>query len=674
MSGVDVPCGRDLELEAASLGAAAAEVDGRSISPMLCAQPEGALGLSAEQLLAAPGWLYELKLDGVRIIVDRRDDDVALTYRKSRDATPHYPEVVSAIRALGPRRLVLDGEVVAFDETGRPNFQRLAQRIHLDRPREVAAAMARVPVTYLAFDLLAIGERDLRALPLAVRKALLAALLGPRADGDAGTVRMLDHLDSGGASLFEMCRRERLEGLVAKRAESPYREGPKRTGDWVKVKCDKDAEFVVVGWTMGESNRGRLGALDLAAYDGDALVVRGKVGSGLDERTIDRLLPRLEALEVAELCAQGKVDRAARGRRFVRPEIVVSVRYLGWSDDGRLRFPVFRGVRNDVSPTECTAGPEASPADDLPEADAPERPADASASRRVGISNRSRRIWSEQNITKGELCDYYEAMAPTLLPYLRDRPVVLVRYPFGLHGKHFHQWNIPKWTPSWVRYAPLRSESREMTVFLVDDVDTLLFIMNIGCIPIHITGGRVTDAEHCDFFTIDLDVGSATLAKAVTLARTLREICDALGLPTFVKTSGQTGLHVLVALGPKVAFSTARALADVLARLLCERHPGDATVEPVVQKRGARVFIDVGQTHPLRTIVAPYSVRAWPGATVSAPLAWDEVNGDLDPSRYHLRSIRRRLDEIGDPMSGLLAARPEVLAAVGRLETLLRSR
>jgi bifunctional non-homologous end joining protein LigD len=265
-------------------------------------------------------------------------------------------------------------------------------------------------------------------------------------------------------------------------------------------------------------------------------------------------------------------------------------------------------------------------------------------------------------------------MAPTLLPYLRDRPVVLVRYPFGLHGKHFHQWNIPRWTPSWVRYAPLRSESREMTVFLVDDVDTLLFIMNIGCIPIHVTGGRVTQADHCDFFTIDLDLGSASLQTAVKIARTLRELCDRLGLPTFPKTSGQTGLHVVVALGPGVAFATARALAELLARLLCDRHPDAATVETAVDKRGARVYIDVGQTHPLRTIVAPYSVRAWPGATVSAPLTWDEVDDKLDPARFTLRTMAARLDAVGDPMRGVLDARPEVHAAVCRLEALVTGR
>ncbi len=650
-----------IEQEAAELGAPRGSVDTRALVPMLCA-PSGAK-------LDDPERLYELKLDGVRIVADKHGAQVALRYRNGRAATTTYPEIARAVRALAPERVVLDGEIVAFDAHGKPSFERLAPRIHARRPEDVARSRREVVVTYLVFDLLQIGERVLVDLPLRDRKRLLAEVVVGR-----GLIRALDHLEGEGRPLYDLCRAERLEGLVAKRSDSKYRPGPGRGSDWVKIKCERDDEFVIVGYIEGRGGRKRLGALDLASYVGDRLVVRGKVGSGLDDRAIDALLERLAPLEVDAQPAEGELSRESGKRHFVKPELVASVRFLGWTSDGHLRAPVFRGLREDVEARSCAAAPPAEtlarPADE-PVVDEP-----VAAATRVVVSNRDKVFWPDDGYTKGDLCDYYASVSSALLPFLRARPVVLVRYPDGIEGKHFFQWNAPRGTPDWIRTLQLRDDEdavhHQKCVFLVDDVDSLLHIVNLGSIPLHVLASRSDSLDHCDFITFDFDIGEQPFKHAVTLALALRELLEDIGLSGFPKTSGQSGLHVLVPLGPGVGFDVAKMLVELLGRLVVDRYPGIATMERRVSKRGPRVYVDTGQTGRSRTIVAPWSVRAWPGASVSTPLAWEELHLALDPTRFTIATVPARLAELGDPMRTMLDARPDVARAVARLERRVR--
>lgn len=327
------------------LGAPAAHVDGTRLYPMLCERE------AKESSLAQKGWLYELKLDGVRVVADKRGTTVRLGYRKLRDATEAYPEIAAALARMTEERLVLDGEIVAFDDQGRPDFQRLQTRIH-----GLARRTKPEPVMYVVFDVLAVGDHDVRGFPIEARKEILGAVM----DGVDPTFLRAHSTFPEGQTLFALCKEHGLEGVVAKKLGSPYRTG-ERGLDWRKVKVEEDAELVVLGWTEGESTRSRLGALDLGAYDGDRLVFRGRVGSGLDEATIDALLPWLLANEVAAQVAQGKYSPKPR-RHHCKPELVVSIRYGGFSHEGGdvgavLRFPVFRGVRPDVEPRECTLAP-----------------------------------------------------------------------------------------------------------------------------------------------------------------------------------------------------------------------------------------------------------------------------------------------------------------------------
>jgi len=647
-----------IEARAAELGAPQRALDVTRREPMLTAL-QGAR-------LDDPERIYELKLDGVRIVADKQGGSVTLRYRNGGVCSANYPEIARAVETLPGERLVLDGEIVAFDERGRPRFQRLGSRIQSRRPLDIARAVAETPVKYLVFDLLAIGERDLTELGLLDRKRLLRELVRGK-----GLIQALDHIEGRGVELFAFCGQEELEGVVAKKKDSAYRFGPRRSEDWVKIKREREDDFVVVGWVAGKGNRGALGAVCIASYRGDTLVYRGRAGSGLNDDTMRRLEKLLLEREVTEPPVEQPLPEEAKGARWVRPELVVSVSYAGFSDDQRLRHPVFRGLRSDVAPESCTAAP--SDEREVFAAQAPEpEPEPEPLARRGGLklSNRDKVFWEREGYTKGDLLRYYESVAPVLLPFLAERPVVLVRHPDGIGGKMFYQWNVPAGTPDWIRRMTLEDPDepgKVKHVFLIDDVDSLLYVINLGCIPLHVLGFRAQTRQLCDFITFDLDLGDQPFSRAIELALTLREILTELGLPAYVKTSGQGGLHVLTPLGPDVSFDTAKLLVELIGRIATARHAQVATMERRVDKRGGRMYVDTGQTGPSRTIVSPYSVRAYPGATVSTPLFWNELSGALEPSRLTIMTVPSRVAELRDPFAGFLDERPDIPEAIRRL-------
>ena len=658
----------ELEAEAEAMGAVRAPLDASGLTPMLCA--------STGAELFDEDRIYELKIDGVRIVADKHERDVALRYRNGRAASSSYPEIARAVAALAPARVVLDGEVVAFDAQGRPSFQRIAPRIHAERPLDVRAAMNGVSVSYLVFDLLALNDFDLRGLPLSARKSLLMKLIHGR-----GYVRALDHLQGDGRPLFDLCRAERLEGVVAKRADSPYRPGPGRTEDWVKIKSERDDEFVVIGFMRGKGGRTALGALCVASYSGERLLYRGRVGSGLDAASLSSLEQALAASRIEAFPASGSPPADAKGALWVRPEMVISVRFLGFTEgEPRLRAPVFRGLRTDIQPGDCRAAPpseliEEVPAQVSPSAETLAPLATESRRTRVVITNPKKVFWPDEGYTKGDLCAYYAAIAEVMLPFLRERPVVLVRYPDGIAGKNFFQWNVPVGTPDWIERIELVDEDdptkQRKTLFLLDSVDALVHIANLGCIPLHVLAAQRGSRDQCDFLTVDFDIADRPFADAVRLALDLKGILDDTGLLGFPKTSGQRGLHVLVPLGPGVNFDTAKLLVELLGRLVTDKNPTLATMERRVSQRGSRVYVDTGQTGPSRTIVAPYSVRAYRGATVSAPISWEELHVALDTSRFNMLSMPGRVLAVGDPYANFMTVCPDVAAAVTALSRYL---
>ncbi len=644
----------DLEAECERLGALRARVDPATAGVMLAE--------SRDRPFSAEGWLFELKYDGFRVLASRDGATVALRYRSGADATSTWPEVASALRSLPCQRLLLDGEVVVLDPEGKPSFQGVQKRAMLSRPAEVERAAVERPATFFAFDLLGLDELDLRPLPLRERKAVLRRLL-PR----AGPLRYADHVETRGEDLFREARARGLEGVVAKRADAPYRAG--RSASWLKLRVQRAGDFAVVGFTEPSGSRSGFGALHLALHDGQGFVYAGSVGTGFAGEDLAAIRARLEPKRRGAPAFRGRVPPGRRDA-WVEPELVAQVRYLEWTEDGLLRQPVFERLREDKRPEECV---RSGTAEEPPPAPPPER----QAARAAALTNLDKVFWPEEGYTKGDLVEYYRAIAPWLLPYLRDRPLVLTRFPDGIAGKSFFQKDAPEWTPGWIRTARVWSEEtrRDIDHFLVDDVESLLHVVNLGTIPIHVWSSRLPDLARPDWAIIDLDPKGAPFAQVIDIAWALHDLCEAIGLPSFVKTTGQDGLHVLLPLGGQATHQQARDLALVLARQVARGLPDIATLERSLHARRGRVYLDCLQNGHGKTIAAPFSARPRPGATVSAPLAWSEVGRKLDPTRFTIRTLPARMRRLGaDPLRPVLDAAPDLVGALARLARLQEER
>jgi bifunctional non-homologous end joining protein LigD len=665
------------------------------------------LATLAERPFSDPAWLYEIKYDGVRVLAARHGDRVELYGRSGQNTTTRYPEVVRALRTLPVDRFVIDGEIVALDEAGRPSFQRLQPRMALTDPGESERLAARRPVIGVFFDCLMLDDRDLRGLPLVDRKECLRLLVPP-----LGAVRYGDHVVEHGEAFFDAASEQHLEGIVAKKARSLY--SGARTRDWIKIKCQRRQEFVIGGYTEPQGSRGHFGALHLGVYDGPAasprLVYVSKVGTGFDQAGLKAIREKLRPLARATPPFEAGATPTGRDHHWVEPRLVAEVRFTDWTDEGGLRHPTFLGLRDDKRPLECRREePEVMPEGELvgdpeqsstPEPKAPEPlPPDradrstrrgqrkqagvgglgggaaspvAPAPARFQPTNVKKIFWPAEGYTKGDLIAYYERVAPLMLPYLRDRPLVLTRFPDGITGKSFYQKDAPDFAPAWVRTERIysRDTERDIAYLVVDDVEMLRYVANSGAIPIHLWASRIPSLERPDWLVLDLDPKGAPFTDVVRVALALRRILDRLELPSYAKTSGATGLHILLPLGARYTYEQCRTFARLLAVMGVEAEPGISTVARPLRARGGKVYIDFGQNGHGQTIVAPYSLRPLPGAPASCPLEWREVTARLDPARFTLRSLPARFDKMDDPLRPVLGDGIDMAAALARIEAL----
>ncbi len=418
-----------------------------------------------------------------------------------------------------------------------------------------------------------------------------------------------------------------------------------------------------------------------------------KVGTGFDGPELERLWQRLEPLRQDSSPFDAGTP-AGRGHHWVEPRLVCEVRFTDWTRDGGIRHPTYVGLRDDVRPETCrremldaddwagdlervqteteiaaAAGPATPPEADADAAMSGTAPASRSASR-VRLTNLDKVFWPAEGYTKGDLVRYYDAIAPWLLPYLRDRPIVLTRYPDGIAGKSFFQKDAPEFAPDWVRTERVYSKDtdRDIDYFVVDDAEMLRYVANMGTIPIHVWSARVPTLERPDWLVLDLDPKGAPFTDVVRVAQAVHELLDDLELPSHVKTSGATGLHVLVPLGARYTHEQGRTLARLLATLVVEAVPDIATLARPLGARGGKVYVDFGQNGHGRTIAAPFSVRPRPGAPVSCPLDWREVTARLDPARFTIRTVPRRFAKRADPLAPVLGAGIDLAAALARME------
>ncbi len=628
------------------------------MKPMLCH--------TADEAFSKPGWIYELKYDGFRMIIARDGDDVLLRYRSGIDATKWYPDLEAAVRSLPFDQFVIDAEVVVFDDEGKPDFNRLQHRTMLQRTTDIMRAMYRHPAALAIFDLLAFNGYDLRGQPLLARKQLLRTMLPA-----AGPLRYVDHIEERGEAFFAAVANMQLEGVVAKKADSVYRSI--RSEQWLKIRVDNFSNFAVCGYTPPKGSRIGLGAFFLAVREGDTWVYAGRVGSGLNQQELDYAKERLDALPAWKPPFK---PPSKPGAKWVQPDLVVRVRYREWRRGMQVRLPIFIEFVEDVRAEDCLRPDDAG--DREPPA-TPEVVDDIESTRRVQFSNLDKVFWppddvDDKGFTKGDLIQYYKDISPWMLPYLQDRLVVLTRYPDGIHGKSFFQQNAPDWVPRWVRTETVWSEhaEKERTFFVADNEDSLAYLANLGNIPLHIWHSRIASLAKPDWCAIDLDPKGAPFTDVVRCAKEVRALCKEIELECFPKTSGSTGLHVLIPMARQCTYEQSRTLALLLCKVIESRLPEIATTARTIKAREGKVYLDWGQNGHGRLLVAPFSVRPMPGGTVSAPLRWREVNAKLDMHKFTMRTLPRRMKRLADdPLLPVLSIKPDLLHSLGKLSELV---
>jgi bifunctional non-homologous end joining protein LigD len=626
-------------------------------------------------MLASPGrlprddqnWAFEVKWDGVRAIAYWRPGRLRIESRNLNDVSARYPELRALGRSLGAREVVLDGEIVAFDEEGAPSFERLQRRMHVTSQSAIQRLVGEAPVTYVIFDVLYLDGVLTMELPYQRRRKLLAQLelKGPAWQTPA-------HHVGNGRDFLAVTAKHGLEGVLAKRMESPYRPGT-RGGDWLKIKNVNRQELVIGGWLPGNGRRaGQLGALLVGYYeqegDGRALRYAGRVGTGFDERELERLGAELarRSRRTNPFGRQGV--QPPRGVHFVEPELVAEIEFSRWTRDHILRHSVYRGLRSDkpaeqveleLSSAAPGAARRAVAADSAAEpkqrrdgrrgkpkresstlaGGASERPYEVLhetkrhteiqvQERTLRLSNREKVLYPHAGFTKGQMIDYYAAVAPLLLPHLEGRPLTLKRYPDGVEEQHFYEKRCPAHRPAWVRTAALWSGRQQAPIdyCLADDLPTLIWAANLASVELHASLSRAKDMDTPTMLVFDLDPGPpAGLRECCRVALWIKELLAAFDLQAVAKTSGSKGVQVYLPLNTPVSYQQTKPFARAVAELLEKEHPEVVLSRMSRDLRSGKVLIDWSQNDPHKTTVCVYSLRASDRPTISTPLTWEEV-------------------------------------------------
>ncbi|HEY2283305.1 MAG TPA: DNA ligase D [Solirubrobacteraceae bacterium] len=665
-------------------------------------------------------WAFEVKWDGVRAIVYSQPGRLRLESRNGNDVTPAYPELRALNRALGSRAAILDGEIIAFDESGRPSFEALQPRMHQRGEATVRRLMGAIPVTYVVFDLLWLDGHSLMELPYAQRRERLQEL------GLAGGHWRTPELQVGdGTGLLAATRELGMEGVVGKRLDARYTPG-RRDGGWIKIKHHRRQELVIGGWTEGKGARGgRIGALELGVYDERGeLRHAGRVGTGFDESELERLADLLAPL--AQDGSPFTGPQPPRGARFVAPRLVCEVEFSEWTRAGKVRQASYKGLREDKDPAEVIRelehDPEWPPTDvsrdlastgtasaigevDEPaisgntetvakttaprktrapgKTTAPRRgraPSGTGAAQNVEVQGRALRLtnldkvlYPRTGFTKGDLIGYYSAIAPVLLAHLRDRPLTLKRYPDGVQGEHFYEKQCPAHRPEWVQTTAVWSgrTEREIDYCLCQDLPTLVWLGNLADLELHPSLSYARELERPSTLAFDLDPGPpAGVVQCCEVALQLRDVFAELGLWAFAKTSGLTGMQVYVPLNrDEASYEQTKPFARAVADVLAHSRPRLVVSHMAKAARRGRVLIDWSQNDEHKTTVCVYSPRAGETPTVSTPVTWEEVAACReadDPALLTFAPVQvlDRVREHGDLFAEVVSLR-QTLPALG---------
>ncbi len=587
-------------------------------------------------------WLFEIKWDGYRAIAEINDGDIRLYSRNGLVFNNKYPFVTNALKKI-KHSAVLDGEIVVLNEDGRSDFQKLQ---HYEENTQY-------PICYYVFDLLELNGKDTTGLELTDRKKLLQQLIKKN-----DVIRYSDHVVGKGKDFFDAAGKQGLEGIMAKKADGHYHKGT-RTSEWLKIKHHRSDEVVIVGFTRPTGSRKYFGALVLAVKGKEGLKYAGHTGSGFNERSLKEVYGKLKPLITGKSPFSEKV-KTNMPVTWVRPKYVCEVKFTEWTNDGKMRHPIFLRMREDKSIKDVVMSKtKTAPVPKTKSVKADDKESQLVIGKtKVKISNRNKVYWPKEGITKGMMIDYYQSMADHILPYLKDRPESLKRNPNGIMDKGFYHKDAGEDAPEFVKSIPLYSEStkKDVDYIICNNKATLAYLNNLGCIELNPWNSTIRSLDKPDYMIIDIDPSEKnTFEQVIETALAFKEVLDKAGASAFCKTSGATGIHIYVPMAHKYLYEQVRSFAEITCSLVNELLPAFTTMERNLAKRGNKhIYLDHLQNSRGQTIAAAYSLRPKEGATVSTPLSWKEVRPGLHPSDFNIDTVPKRVKKIGDIFSGAL--------------------
>ncbi len=588
----------------------------KKIKPMLAKR--------VEEPFDKEGWIFEVKWDGYRAITEIENGKIEIYSRNGLDFSASYIPVVKALEKLKKNDLVLDGEIVAL-KGGKPDFHTL-QDYHKHEAQLV----------YAIFDLLYLNGKDLRDLPLIQRKEKLRKIL-PKKDN---ILLFSEHVETHGKKFFETMRKKHMEGMMAKEASSKYLENV-RSPSWLKIKNVEEQEAIIIGFTEPRGGRKFMGALVLGAYINKKLTYIGHSGGGFTESELKEIVSKLKKVKTETPTVKEKIKINSL-ITWVKPVYVCQVKFTEWTQDGRMRHPIYAGLRLDKKAKEVVR--------EVAEKALPKiiRP-DVKTKETVEISNREKIFWPKEKYTKGDVIDYYEKISDLILPYLKDRPQNLLRHPNGIKDKGFFQKDITFSVPDYVEIKKIWSESNNsyLHYMVCQNKETLLYMANLGCIELNPWNSKTKHLDKPDYMILDIDPDKNSHDELIEVAEETHKILNLVCEDNYIKTSGKRGLHICVPLGAQYTYDQIRPFAEILARLVNKRLPKITSIERIPKKRKGKIYIDYLQNRRGQTLASVYSLRPAESATVSTPLLWSELK-KYDPKDFNILSIPERIKEKGD--------------------------
>lgn len=592
-------------------------------------------------------WVFEIKWDGYRAVAELQKGKLRFYSRNGLDFSDRYPAIVQALKKIN-HNVILDGEIVLLNEKNLPDFQKLQ---HYE-------SNLNYPLLYYVFDLLELEGRDTRDLPLTDRKKLLKKLLGKNK-----TVRYCDHIEKDGIAFLQTAKKQGLEGIMAKRKDSPYVEGY-RTKEWLKIRNIQGTEVVIAGYTEPQGGRTHFGSLVVATKKGRKWEYRGHVGTGFSAALLKTLKEKMQPLETGVSPFEGKVP--VNGKvTWLKPRLVADIAYTEITRDNIFRHPVFLRLRDEKNARSMN--------DESRKAIEPKT---GDEQRKVGrftvsLTNQHKIWWPDEGFTKGDVIAYYDSIADYILPHIKNRALSLKRNPNGIRDEGFFHKDAGENAPDYVDVFPVESESSHKTIdyIVCNNKATLLYLANLGCIEINPWNSTIKAPDKPTWIVIDIDPSSEnTFTEVVDTALATKEVLDRAGVPGYCKTSGASGLHVYVPMKNKYTYDTIKDFAHIIASLVQEQLPDTTSLERSLSKRGPKIYVDYLQNRVGQTLACAYSLRPVPGATVSTPLDWKEVNHQLHPSQFTIANMAARLEKKGDLFAGILTGSVNIEKALKKLK------